>query len=44
MIISTVLKTDFTYMSSENIRKSVEGLANRKFTFRVVEEGENDGL
>lgn len=40
MIISTVLKTDFTYMSSENIRKSVEGLANRKFTLRIVEEGE----
>ena len=44
LIVSNVLKTDFTYMSSENIRKSVEGLANRKFTLRVVEEGENDGL
>ena len=44
LIVSNVLKTDFTYMSSENIRKSVEGLANRKFTLRVVEEGENDDL
>ena len=42
LIVSNVLKTDFTYMSSENIRKSVEGLANRKFTLRVVEEGADD--
>lgn len=38
MIISNVLRMDFRCLNHENIRKAVNGLANRKFTLRVVEE------
>ena len=43
MIISNVLRMDFRCLNHESIRKAVDGLANRKFTLRVVEEV-SDGL
>lgn len=43
MIISNVLRMDFRCLSHENIKKAVDGLANRKFTLRVIEECE-DGV
>ena len=39
MIVENVLKeVDASCLQRERIKKSVEGLADRKFTFRVVEE------
>lgn len=42
LIISNVLRNDFAGFSKENVRKSVTGLSNRKFTLRIVEEEESD--
>lgn len=44
LIIGHVSKMDFRDISSENIKKSVAGLANRKFTLRLVEEVEDDAV
>lgn len=38
MIITNVLKMDFRKFNSENVRKAIEGLANRKFTLRVMDD------
>lgn len=38
MIISHVLQADYTYLRKESVRKVVDGLAKRKYTFRVIEE------
>lgn len=42
MIISNVLKMDFRNIDRNEINKAVEGLVNRKFTYRIIEEDEND--
>lgn len=42
LIISNVLRIDFRNLSSENVNKAIAGLANRKFTLRVIEEGEEN--
>lgn len=42
MIISNVIKMDFRCLDSDNVKKAVEGLANRKFTLRIVEYDESD--
>lgn len=42
IIISNVLKMDFRNIDKNEINKAVEGLANRKFTYRIVEEDESD--
>lgn len=39
-VISSVLKMDFRNLDRETIDKVVTGLANRKFTYRIVEEEE----
>lgn len=38
IIISNVLRMDFRHIDRENINKAVIGLANRKFTYRIIEE------
>lgn len=38
MIITNVLKMDFRKFSGDNVRKAIEGLANRKFTLRVMDD------
>ena len=38
MIITSVLKMDFRKFSSDSVRKAIEGLANRKFTLRVMDD------
>lgn len=38
MIISNVLRMDFRNLDRETVNKAVAGLANRKFTYRIVEE------
>lgn len=43
LIISGILKMDFRNFDSQNIKKAVDGLANRKFAVRIVEEDE-DGI
>ena len=43
-VISSVLKMDFRNLDRETIDKVVTGLANRKFTYRIVEEEEADVL
>ena len=40
LIISNVLKMDFRHLDKETISKAVTGLANRRFTYRIVEEEE----
>lgn len=40
LIISNVLSMDFRNLDRDTINKAVIGLANRKFTYRVIEEGE----
>ena len=40
IIISNVLKMDFRNIDRNEINKAVEGLANRKFTYRIIEEDE----
>ena len=42
MIISNVIKMDFRCLNSDNVKKAVEGLANRKFTLRIVECDESE--
>lgn len=42
MIISNVIKMDFRCLNSDNVKKAVEGLANRKFTLRIVEGDESE--
>jgi hypothetical protein len=42
IIISNVLKMDFRSIDRNEINKAVEGLANRKFTYRIVEEDETN--
>ena len=42
LIISHVLKMDFRNIDKDTINKAVEGLANRIFTYRIVEEEETD--
>lgn len=44
IIISSVLKADFHNLDRNNVRKSVEGLLNRKFTLRIVEDGDEDAV
>ena len=44
IIISSVLKADFHNLDRNNVRKSVEGLSNRKFTLRIVEDGDEDAV
>lgn len=41
-VISNVLRMDFRNIDRTTIRKVVAGLANRKFTYRIVEEEEVD--
>lgn len=40
LVISGVLKMDFRNIDRETINKVVTGLANRKFTYRIIEEEE----
>lgn len=44
IIISSVLKADFRNLDRNNVRKSVEGLSTRKFTLRIIEDGDEDAL
>lgn len=44
MIVSSVLRMDFRNLDRDIINKAVLGLANRKFTYRIVEEEEKDDL
>ena len=44
IIISSVLKADFHNLDRNNVRKSVEGLSNRKFTLRIIEDGDEDAV
>lgn len=37
LVISSVIKMDFTKLDRETINKTVAGLAKRKFTYRVIE-------
>ena len=41
LIISNVLRHDFTGFTKENVHKSIAGLSNRKFTLRITEEEED---
>ncbi len=38
MIITNVLKMDFRKFSGDSVKKAIEGLANRKFTLRVMDD------
>lgn len=41
LIIGNILKRiNSSYMERENVRNAVNGLMNRKYTFRIVEEGD----
>lgn len=40
MIIRNVINSDYTYLSRERVRKSVDNLSTRKFTLRVVDDAE----
>ena len=42
LVLSNVLKMDFRNLDRETIDKVVVGLGNRKFTYRIVEEGDLD--
>lgn len=44
LIISNVLRMDFRYIDRETINKVIAGLANRKFTYRIVEEEETENV
>lgn len=44
IIISSVLRADFRNLDRNNVRKSVEGLSNRKFTLRIIEDGDEDAV
>ena len=44
-IIENVLeKIDPTCLQREEIQKAIDGLFNRKYKFRIIEEGEEDGV
>ena len=38
MIIRNVISTDYTYLSRERVKKSVDNLSSRKFTLRVIDD------
>ena len=38
-----ILRTDFGSISKKTIERSIDGLSKRKFTFRIVEEDDNNG-
>ena len=40
MIIRNVISTDYTYLSRERVKKSVDNLSSRKFTLRVIDDVE----
>lgn len=42
LIISSVLKMDFRNLDRDSLNKVVSGLAKRKFTYRIVEEDEEE--
>ena len=42
LIISNVLRMDFRHIDRETINRTIAGLANRKFTYRIVEEEVTD--
>ena len=42
LIIENVMRMDFRNFKGEDVKKSVEGLVNRKFTLRVVEDDGSD--
>lgn len=44
LIISHVLRMDFRHLDREIINKTVIGLAKRKFTYRIVEEEEDNDM
>jgi len=44
IIISNVLKMDFRNLDRNTINEAIVGLANRKFTYRIVEEDESDAV
>lgn len=44
LIISNVLRMDFRHIDRETINKAIAGLANRKFTYRIVEEEESENV
>lgn len=42
MVISNVVRMDFRNIDREVIEKVVAGLAKRKFTYRIVEDNEEE--
>lgn len=44
IILSNILRMDFRDLDRDIINKAIEGLANRKYTFRVVEEDELNAM
>ena len=42
LIISNVLRMDFRHLDRDAINKAIAGLANRKFTYRIIEEEETE--
>lgn len=44
IIINNILQMDFRNLDREVVNKAVVGLANRKFTYRIVEEEEIDAM
>lgn len=44
MIINNILRMDFRNLDREVVNKAVIGLANRKFTYRIVEEEESENV
>lgn len=44
LVISSVLKMDFRNLDRNTINKVVTGLANRKFTYRIIEEEESENV
>ena len=44
LVISSVLKMDFRNLDRNTVKKVVTGLANRKFTYRVIEEEDTENV
>lgn len=44
LVISNVLRMDFRNLDRERIDKVIAGLANRKFTYRIVEEEDTESV
>lgn len=44
LIIQTVLSNGINYLKRDNIQKAVDGLSNRKYKFRIIEEDESDAV